>query len=112
MTKDQEQIKKEIYDRIENDDGYAIASLLHVYSFQLEDEKADQYTKYKNGQGFNGTDAGFMSNLASQYNKKGFLSDRQINAMKRNLKKYWSQIADYDLKPVKLKSNDTGSKEK
>ena len=112
MTKDQEQIKKEIYDRIENDDGYAIASLLHVYSFQLEDEKASQNTKYKNGQGFNGTDAGFMSSLANQYTKKGFLSDRQINAMKRNLKKYWGQIADYDLEPVKTKSNDTGSNEK
>ena len=112
MTKDQEQIKREIYNRIENDDGYAIASLLHVYSFQLEDEKADQYTKYKNGQGFNGTDAGFMSSLASQYTKKGFLSDRQINAMKRNLKKYWGQIADYDLDPVKTKSNSTSSNEK
>jgi len=112
MTKGQEKIKKEIYDRIENDDGYAIASLLHVYSFQLEDEKADQYTKYKNGQGFNGTDAGFMSSLASQYTKKGFLSDRQINAMKRNLKKYWNQIADYDLEPVELKSAGTNEKEK
>ena len=45
MTKDQEAIKIEIYDRIEADDGFAIASLLHVYSFQLEDEKDDQ--KYR-----------------------------------------------------------------
>ena len=111
MTKDQEQIKREIYDRIENDNGYAIASLLHIYSFQLEDEKADQYTKYKNSQGFNGTDAGFMSSLANQYAKKGFLSDRQINAMKRNLKKYWGQIADYDLEPVKTKEKTSGKQE-
>jgi len=112
MTKDQEKIKREIYDKIENDNGYAIASLLHIYNFQLEDEKADQNTKYSNGQGFNGTDAGFMSSLATQYKKRGFLSDRQINAMKRNLKKYWGQIADYDLEPIELKSNSTNSKEK
>jgi SNF2 family DNA or RNA helicase len=52
-----------------------------------------------------------MSSLATQYQKKGWLSDRQINAMKRNLKKYWNQIADYDLKPVESKSNEN-SKEK
>jgi len=81
------------------DDNTAIGALLIIYSFQTPDERTDKFTKYQNGQGFNGTDSVFCSSLAQQYLSKGRLTEKQIFALKKLLPKYHGQVSSIEPMP-------------
>lgn len=66
--------------------------LVVVYGFQTEAEKAIQATAEDNGMGFNGVDAEFLSSLAEQYQKRGFLTPKQIAFARRKMVKYAGQL--------------------
>jgi hypothetical protein len=67
-------------------------ALLYLYGHQTDDEQASQSTQYQNDVGFNGCDAGVLSDIAQWYLKKGFLSEKQINFVKGKLVKYHRQL--------------------
>jgi SWI/SNF-related matrix-associated actin-dependent regulator 1 of chromatin subfamily A len=95
-TKDKvEEIKK----RIDEEDGFAIAALLEVYSYQTNDEQQAHHTIEQNGRGFNSTDAAILSSIAEQYIKRQSVSERQLAVVKKCLKKYHGQIPS-TLSPV------------
>jgi SWI/SNF-related matrix-associated actin-dependent regulator 1 of chromatin subfamily A len=80
-------------------DEYAISALLALYAYQTTDEQISRSVKHQNGMGFNGTDGGFCSSLAQQFQRKGRLTEKQIASLKRLLPKYHGQISELSAIP-------------
>lgn len=78
-----------------NDDavGRALVALLHR---QTQGEQTTHMTVESNGIGFNAYDADFMTSLAKQYRDKGYLTTKQLAALRKpkGLFKYAGQLAD------------------
>lgn len=68
-------------------------ALVALYAHQTDDEQASHDTRWKNGVGFNAMDADFGSSLAKSYKRYGRLTDRQVNAARKMLRKYAGQLA-------------------
>jgi hypothetical protein len=85
--------KERVTALLDSSKGLRIKALLALYDAQTADERAGHQTKHSNGVGFNKFDAEFMSSLAVQARKKGFLSAKQMQVLRRKLPYYWRQIA-------------------
>lgn len=84
--------KEYIRERITTDDNALIRGMLAIYAYQTADEQRAQVTKYENGVGFNGADSTILSSFCEQYNRKGFLSTKQLNIARRKMAKYAKQL--------------------
>lgn len=84
--------KTEIQNLLSTNNTMVIRSLLQIYNRQTDDEKTYKETAYNNGIGFNGCDANIMSNMAEFYLKKGYLSNNQINIVRKKIMKYSGQL--------------------
>lgn len=84
--------KEGIVELIDRSDEMVRKSLLVVYSLQTDSEKAAQITQDYNKVGFTAFDAEFLSSCAEQLKVKGFLSGKQIAAVRKTIKKYWRQL--------------------
>lgn len=96
------QTKEEFVEVIKNP-GICVSALLHLYSFQTEDEQSIQDSVYQNGVGFNGADAGILTSMVEFYQQRGYLTDNQLNCICRLLPKYFLQLKDTPLTPVEIK---------
>lgn len=67
--------------------------LVIVWRNQTESERNAKHTTLRNGEGFNGRDAGIGSSYAEWFQEKGFLTVRQAEIGQRILAKYARQIA-------------------
>lgn len=67
-------------------------ALVKLYEYQTADEQAEGSTKHSNGVGFNGSDAKILTSFAQQYQKKAYLSDKQIACVRKKLMKYTKQL--------------------
>lgn len=84
----------------ENDKAVARA-LVVLHNRQVADEQAHHLTKYNNGVGFTPADAYMGTSMATFYQKRGFLSPKQIGYWRKRGKngtmrigKYWRQLID------------------
>lgn len=77
---------------IEHDDGFALFALLKVFELQTADEQENGETYWWNGVGFGGIDAEILTSFAQQYEKRGSLSPKQRDLMRRKMIKYAGQI--------------------
>lgn len=85
-------------------------ALLYLYGYQTTDEQADQNTKYQNDVGFNGADAGVLSDVAQWYLKKGFLTEKQVNFVRNKLMKYHRQLDPISkIQPAENRTQPGGS---
>lgn len=91
--KAQAQIKFFIKGKLATDSRWAIKALMAIYRYQTEDEQKSDATLENNGVGFTGVDAEFLTSLAKQYQRKGSLSDKQLEYLMKKIPKYWFQIA-------------------
>lgn len=91
LEKDKEKIEY-IKHRLMYSDPWLLRALIVLYNNQTEDEKYKKDTKYKNGIGFNATDALILTNLAEQYIEKNWLSEKQIKICRRLIPKYSKQL--------------------
>jgi sulfite reductase beta subunit-like hemoprotein len=82
-------------------DSTAIHTLLFIYNRQIDDELKRDCVKYRNGIGFKPQDAKLGSSLAKWYNDKGFLTPKQMLAVKSLIVKYARQVIEY-----KISSNE------
>ena len=80
-------------ERLATDDRWALRALKLVYRNQTADEQAKQQTIEHNGIGFSGPDAEILSSFAQQYQRRGTLSPRQMNLLRRKMPSYASQVA-------------------
>jgi len=103
--------KDEIYKLLDDSREHVVGALLCIYSFQTGDEQDSQTTKYENQMGFNGVDAQILSDMSEFYNNKGFLSPKQIDFVRRSIKKYWGQLskAGFSPKPIKGQTTEKGN---
>lgn len=84
--------KEEIAAKLASDDKWLIRGLLSIYSKQTEDEQNSDVTKEDNGIGFNAFDATICSDMAKQYMRTKFLSRRQLEIVRKCMKKYAGQL--------------------
>ena len=82
--------------------SWALKALVRIYKEnQTPAEQNAQLTTEDNGIGFSGTDAPFLSSLADQYDRKGFLSEKQLGFVTRKMPKYARQVVAMS-DPLKL----------
>jgi hypothetical protein len=73
-------------------DAMRIKALLWIYKYQTPEEKHAQTTRVLNGVGFTGVDGELLSSFAKQIISKGYLSDRQMEIVRKKMKKYEMQM--------------------
>lgn len=86
--------KEDVWTVIRTNDDQLGRALVALYNRQTEDEKETSNTNERNGAGFNGVDAPFLSSLAEQYLRRGYLTEKQVNAARKTIKKYIGQLTD------------------
>jgi len=86
------QIKEFVKKKLSSDPRWAQHALLKIFEFQTQDEQRAKDTKYHNGVGFTGTDGRILSSLATQLQKKRYLSDKQMALVFKKMPKYWIQV--------------------
>ena len=79
-------------ERIREEEEWTIGALMRLYSLQEEDEQAFHRTAHQNSVGFNMIDANILTDMAKQYQQKGWLSTKQVNFIKGKLAKYVRQL--------------------
>lgn len=84
--------QEDIKELLKHNDKALIKAILVIYSYQTETEKAWGETKFDNGMGFNGLDANILSSFAEQYNKRHFLTDKQLFIARKKMPKYAGQL--------------------
>ncbi len=72
--------------------AWALRGLVRIYDYQTREEQSMGDTKEYNGVGFSGIDGYILSSLAEQYQRRGFLSQKQMNLLHRKMPKYWKQL--------------------
>ncbi len=69
-----------------------IKALLWIYKFQTDEEKNSETTQSINGVGFTGIDGNILSSFAKQVIEKSFLSDKQLQILRKKIIKYENQM--------------------
>lgn len=96
--------KDELLERINSDANWVAGALMALYQKQTMEEQAVKGTWHQNNAGFNAVDAGVLTDIAQYYERNGYLTDRQINFVRRLLRKYLAQLCGYDFGPLPIKS--------
>jgi len=78
--------------KIQEDDRWLFRAILAIYKRQTVHEQQTDRTVERNGIGFNGVDAPFLSSLACQINCKGYLSMKQKVIARKMMTKYCGQL--------------------
>lgn len=86
--------KATIINILDTNDRAVSRALVVIYERQTADEQASAQTSHRNGMGFNGTDAAFGTSLAQKVLRGWTLSEKQLAAGRRMVKKYWKQLAE------------------
>ena len=93
LTMTKKALLAELKRRLATDDRWALRALTLVYRNQTADEQNAQQTIEHNGIGFSGPDAEILSSFAQQYQRRGRLSPKQMNLLKRKIPSYAKQVA-------------------
>lgn len=96
--------KDELLECINSDANWVVGALVTLYQKQTMEEQAVKGTWHQNNEGFNAVDAGVMSNMAQFYERRGYLTDKQIHYVRRKLRKYLAQLCGYDFGPLPIKA--------
>lgn len=85
--------KGAIHALLDESDAAVARALMTIYSRQTADEQSSETTKHHNGVGFTARDAAWLSDIAKKWQRYGrWASERQCNAVRRAIKKYWRQL--------------------
>ena len=77
---------------VQTNDGVLYGALMQLYRRQTACEQRTGTTRDRNGVGFNGCDANFLSSLAVFYLRNGYLTYRQKIIARKKLVKYTKQL--------------------
>ncbi len=85
--------KAEIKEKLETDDKWVTRGIAAIFEKQTYSEQQSDSTNENNGVGFTGVDAKILSSFAKFYNRKGYLSPKQLVYGRKKIKKYAGQLA-------------------
>jgi len=88
------EISEFIREKLSTNDKWAQKALLTIMARQTPDEQVSEHTYYNNNVGFTGHDSPLMTSFAKQLATRKWLSKKQMDCLKKNIKKYWKQIMD------------------
>ena len=88
----QKEVIEMFKEKLANNKAWALRGLKVIYDNQTTDEKNTASTRHYNNIGFTGADAEFLTSLAQQYERKGDLSDKQMNVLYKKMPKYAGQL--------------------
>lgn len=77
---------------IAEDERAALHALMKIYSYQTTDEKDGQATRWQNDLGFSAFDAEILSSFAEQFNRKAWLSEKQMALVHKKMVRYAGQL--------------------
>lgn len=100
--------RDEVKSKIMTDDEYVVGALTAIHSRQTIEEQSSGETLKQNNVGFNSADARILSDFVAHYNRRGFLSAKQIAVARRRLVKYSGQLLDCTVVPKPV-SRDNAS---
>lgn len=83
---------EEIKSLITKNDTVVCKALIQLYNQQTAVEQLCHHTKAHNNVGFNYIDSKFLTSCSEFYIKSGFLTSRQVNAVRRLIMKYSKQL--------------------
>lgn len=78
---------------LDTNDRAVERAILHLYSQQTDDEQRARFSKYTNKVGFNGSDAGYGSYLATWLLSGKKLSGKHVVKARHMVRKYAGQLA-------------------
>ena len=93
--KTQKQIKDAIKQLITTNEKAAIQAMLRIFEYQTDEEQATGTTYFYNGVGFSGSDAEILTSFCKQYQKKGYLSEKQYGLLFKKIGKYAGQLTKH-----------------
>ena len=94
--------KQYIIDLLRRSDKAIARALVVLTERQTNDEKDIQQTKYSNGKGFRPCHARMGTSMASFYQSRGFLSQKQINYWRHQMKDGKMRIEIYANQLLKI----------
>ena len=83
-----------VKNKLSTNSKWALHALMKIFDRQTEDEQRTNSTHLHNNIGFTGCDAEILSSFAKQYQRKGFLSDKQMKLLYRKISKYHRQVIE------------------
>lgn len=102
--------KKATFDTIKmmlaTNDRACVKGLLAVYANQTSDEQTAADVKHHNGVGFTVQDAHFLTALAQQYIAKQYLSEKQMQWLRKLMLKYAGQLTQIAIAKHGLNKGD------
>ena len=84
--------KQQIVDNVLASDQWAVRALMAVYRNQTESEQESETTVVKNGVGFTGYDAEILTSFAKCYERRRFLTPKQMAVLRKRIVRYWKQL--------------------
>lgn len=81
-----------IREQLASNDNWVLRGLVAIWNKQTADEKEVKVTRHSNGIGFTGSDAEFLSKLAERVSSGYSLSFKQMECIRRGMKKYSGQL--------------------
>lgn len=100
-----ESLIQALKNQIATRDNQALKALVSVFNNQTEDEQIADDVKVYNDMGFTPFDAEFMSSLAKQYLNKNYLSQKQLQYVKKIMPKYARQLIEQSIRDGKIVKN-------
>lgn len=93
--KTQKQIKDAIKNLITTNEEAAVKAMLRIFEYQTDSEQVNGSTYELNGVGFTGSDAEILTLCCNQYQKKGYLSEKQYGLLFKKIRKYAGQLTKH-----------------
>lgn len=74
---------------------WAVWGLMTIFAYQTADEQSADTTAEHNDVGFTGVDASLLSSFAKQWQKKNYLSEKQVALLLKKMPKYAVQLISH-----------------
>ncbi len=84
--------KEDIKDLLIKRDDAVIKGMLRIYDLQTADEQESETATHLNGVGFSGAHAEIMCSMSKFYQKRNFLSPKQMTYARRIMLRYAGQL--------------------
>jgi hypothetical protein len=85
--------KLKIQTLLDENDRAVLRAMVVIFEAQTASEQSCNFTHDANGVGYSAVHAEIMSSFAKQFEKKKFLSPKQLVIARKIVRKYWRQLA-------------------